>query len=332
MSEPRAAVRPATGLVAQMLAGNRRALARVISIVEHGGADARAVLAKLHQHTGRAHVVGITGPPGAGKSTLVNELALELRGRGHSIAIIAVDPTSPFTGGAVLGDRIRMQPLGGDSGVFVRSMASRGQLGGIARATGDVIKVFDAAGFEIVIVETVGAGQAEVEIAREAHTVVVVEAPGLGDDIQATKAGILEIADIFVVNKADREGADRTMRHLRMMLQLGMPKTTGEETWTVPVLSAVATRGEGIGALVDALERHRAHVRDAGQLARRERLTHELETILQAMVLDLIRSRVPEEHRRQLLDQIESRAVDPFTAAEDLLGAALGVDSHISSP
>src|SRR4051794_21394115 len=190
------------GLVDRMLAGDRRALARAISIVEHGGADARAVLEKVYPHTGRAQIVGVTGPPGAGKSTLVNEIALDLRRRQRSVAIVAVDPTSPFSGGAVLGDRIRMQPLGGDAGIFVRSMATRGELGGIAQATGDVIKVFDAAGFDLVIVETVGAGQAEVEIARAAHTTIVVEVPGLGDDIQATKAGILEIADIFVVNKA----------------------------------------------------------------------------------------------------------------------------------
>src|SRR4051795_1197732 len=209
------------GLVDRMLAGDRRALARAISIVEHGGADARTVLEKLYPHTGRAQIVGVTGPPGAGKSTLVNEIALELRRRQRSVAIVAVDPTSPFSGGAVLGDRIRMQPLGGDAGIFVRSMASRGRLGGIARATGDAICLLDAAGFEIVLVETVGAGQSEVEIAGAAQTTLVIEVPGMGDDVQSIKAGILEIADIFVVNKADREGADALISQLRAMLRLG---------------------------------------------------------------------------------------------------------------
>ncbi len=309
-------------LIDRLLAGERRALARTISIVEHGGVDARAALRKLYPHTGRAHILGVTGPPGGGKSTLVNELALELRRRGRTVAIVAVDPTSPFTGGAILGDRIRMQPLGGDRGIFVRSMASRGELGGIARATGDVVKVFDAAGFDIVVVETVGAGQAEVEIAREAQTTLVVQVPGLGDDVQATKAGILEIADIFVVNKADREGADKTQRQLQMMLQLGDAPGEG---WDIPIILTVATRGEGIGAVVDAIEGHRAYLQESGSLEQRERdrVGRELRMILQNMALDLVRERVPEEQRLRFVNQIQARAIDPYTAAEQLLGEAL---------
>jgi LAO/AO transport system kinase len=312
------------GLIAQVLAGERRAVSRAVSIVEHGGADAREILAKLYHSTGRAHLVGVTGPPGAGKSTLVNELALEMRRRGRSVAIVAVDPSSPFTGGAILGDRIRMQPLGGDPGVFVRSMASRGQLGGIARTTGDVVKVFDAAGFDLIIVETVGAGQAEVEIAREAHTTLVVEVPGLGDDIQALKAGILEIADIFVVNKADREGADKTRRQLQMMLHLAEQAGDG---WEIPILLAVATRSEGITAVVDALERHRRYLQESGKLIQRERnrIERELHMIVQAMALDLIRTRVSAGQHAALVERIQDRAVDPYTAAEELLGDALGV-------
>src|SRR5690349_19336987 len=230
-------------LVESILSGNRRALARGITVVETGGAPARELLGALYASTGRAHIVGITGAPGVGKSTLVNALALSWRRAGKTIGIVAVDPTSPFTGGAILGDRIRMQPLGGDPGVFVRSMASRGRLGGIARATGDTIDLLDAAGFDMVLVETVGAGQGEVEIASAAHTTVVIEVPGMGDDVQAIKAGILEIADVFVVNKADREGADATIRQLRSMLHLGGPARDG---WSPPIVPAVAMRDEGI--------------------------------------------------------------------------------------
>jgi LAO/AO transport system kinase len=329
MSDPRgngAGTQP--GLVARLLSGDRRALARAISIVEYGGPDARAVLAKLYPYTGRAHLLGVTGPPGAGKSTLVSELVLELRRRDRTVAVIAVDPSSPFSGGALLGDRIRMQPLGGDSGVFVRSMASRGQFGGIARATGDVVKVCDAAGFDVVVVETVGAGQAEVEIAREAQTIVVVEVPGLGDDVQAIKAGILEIADIFVVNKADRDGAEQCRRQLQMMLRLGVPAHgAASEGWQIPVLTTVAIRREGIAAVVDAVEQHRAYLEASGRWAERERerVVRELHAILQNLALDLVHSRVPCEQRSEVVDQIQARALDPYTAAEHLLADALGV-------
>jgi GTPase len=208
------------GLAEAVLAGDRRAIARLITRIENDAAGAHAELAQLYAHTGRAHILGITGAPGAGKSTLVNELAKAYRADSRRVGVLAVDPTSPFSGGAVLGDRIRMRDLSGDSGVFIRSMATRGSLGGLARATASAIKVLDAAGFDVVMVETVGAGQSEVEIAQTAHTVVVVEAAGMGDDVQAIKAGLLEIADVFAVNKADRPGADHTIAALEMLLDL----------------------------------------------------------------------------------------------------------------
>ncbi len=304
--------------------GDRRALSRLVTIVENGGEDGHRALAKLYQYTGNAHVIGVTGPPGAGKSTLVNELALEFRRRGMTVGILAVDPTSPFTGGAILGDRIRMQPLGNDPSVFVRSMASRGQLGGIARATGDVIKVLDAAGFDRVIVETIGAGQAEVEIAREAHTTIVVEVPGLGDDVQAIKAGILEIADVFLVNKADHEDAEKTRRHLQAMMQLGGALREG---WNVPIVMTVAIKGTGIAEAVDAIEGHWEHLKTSGHLAERERgrIVREFRTILQGMALDLIRERVPQAQREAIVTRIQARELDPYTAAERMLAEALGV-------
>jgi LAO/AO transport system kinase len=303
-----------------LLSGNRRALARAITAVETGGASARALLSAIYARTGRAHIVGITGAPGAGKSTLVNALALHWRRSGKTIGIIAVDPTSPFTGGAILGDRIRMQPLGGDPGIFIRSMASRGRLGGIARATGDAIDLLDAAGFDIVVVETVGAGQGEVEIASAAHTTLVIEVPGMGDDVQAIKAGILEIADIFVVNKADREGADATIRQLRAMLHLGGPPRDG---WEPPILPAVAMREEGISAIADAVERHLQHLRAAGGLAVREqaRAARELQLIVQETALERVRTRVADAIWNTLVGQIARRELDPYTAAEELLAS-----------
>src|SRR5512136_427352 len=208
-------------LVEQALAGNRRALARLISQVENDGSLAAQTLAAIFARTGRARVVGVTGSPGTGKSTLVSELAKAYRSAGQTVGIVAVDPTRPFTGGAILGDRIRMRDLSGDPGVFIRSMATRGSLGGLARTTADVISVLDASGWDQILVETVGAGQSEVDIARTAQSTLVIEAPGLGDDVQAIKAGILEIADILVVNKADRPGVENTARALRAMLDLG---------------------------------------------------------------------------------------------------------------
>jgi LAO/AO transport system kinase len=331
-------------LVEQVLAGRRRAIARTISLVEDNGDEAQRALAALHPHTGQAHIIGVTGPPGSGKSTLVNALALRFRQataeHQPTVAIIAVDPTSPFSGGAILGDRIRMRDLAGDRGIFIRSMASRGNLGGLARATADAVKVLDAAGYDLIIVETVGAGQAEVDIARTAHTTVVVEVPGLGDDIQAIKAGILEIADVFAVNKADLEGADHAVMALQMMLDLNsagahtvmhhgrlMKAVTSadiaekEPVWRPPIHMTVATRREGIAELAEAILAHRDHLEQTGGLARRERerAAAELEMIVQHESLRQVLSRTNRDQLSSLIDRIVQRELDPYSASQRLL-------------
>jgi LAO/AO transport system kinase len=308
-------------LISRLRSGERRALARAITLVEQGGAPARALLAEAYPHTGAAHLVGITGPPGAGKSTLVTTLAQEWRRRGQSVGIIAVDPTSPFTGGAVLGDRIRMQVLGGDPQVFIRSMASRGRLGGLARATADAATLLDAAGFDVVLIETVGAGQGEVDIARAAQTTIVVEVPGMGDDVQSIKAGVLEIADLFVVNKADREGADKTVRQLRAMLHLGAHVPGA---WEPPVLTAVASAGQGSAAIVDAAARHAAYLRESGQAAARARAAAERE--LTAAVQELAVERLRGASWEERVAQIAQRSRDPYSAAEALVAGMRGED------
>src|SRR6266540_583180 len=256
-----------------ILEGNRLALARLLTQVENDSAEGRTALAELFPHTGGAHLIGVTGAPGTGKSSLVNQLALHYRrNEDKKIAIIAVDPSSPFTGGAVLGDRVRMRDLSGDNGIFIRSMASRGAVGGLARTTASIAQVFDAAGFDIVIIETVGAGQSEVEVARLAHTTIVVEAPGLGDEIQAIKAGILEIADVLVINKADRPGVENTERALRSSLELAHPTkrvfrhhgqamtmstpTVDETIWIPPINKTVATESKGIAEVAESIARH----------------------------------------------------------------------------
>jgi LAO/AO transport system kinase len=349
---PQVSARLATDgeLVEGVLAGNRRAIARAITLVENDGNKAQFTLAALHPHTGRAHIVGITGPPGSGKSSLVNALTLYFRKANgdrppKTVGIVAVDPTSPFSGGAILGDRIRMRDLTGDPGIFIRSMASRGNLGGLAWATADAVKVLDAAGFDLIIIETVGAGQAEVDIARTAHTTVVVEVPGLGDDIQAIKAGILEIADVFAVNKADLEGADHAVMALRMMLDLssgGMRHRRLQgaasviqvveaarqaaslpegPSWRPPIQKTVATRREGIAELADAILAHRAYLEESGGLAwrERERAAAELEMIVQQVSLRKVLARTNGVHLASLIDQIVKRELDPYSASQQLL-------------
>ncbi len=324
-------------LVSDLLSGNRRALARAISQVEDDGSEAHVLLAALYPHTGRSHVVGITGAPGTGKSTLVNALAKAYRAMGKTVGIIAVDPTSPFSGGALLGDRVRMRDLAGDPGIFIRSMATRGSLGGLARATADVILVLDAAGFDRILVETVGVGQAEIDIASAAHTTIVVEAPGLGDEVQAIKAGVLEIADLFAVNKADREGADHTVMALQMMQGLAPapaghhaaqrrvahpePGPQPDGSWLPPITKTVATRGEGVEALRDWVERHADYLRETGQLARREtvRAATALDHILRDRLLAALLARLPDGRLEQLIEAIARREVDPYTAADRLL-------------
>ena len=266
-------------LARELLAGSTRALARGLTWVESGGERAEALVARLYPRTGRAHVVGLTGAPGSGKSTLARALAHAARARGRTVGVLAVDPSSPFSGGAILGDRIRMNDLVLDPGVFIRSMATRGALGGLCRAAADGVDLLDAAGRDLILVETVGVGQDEVDVMRLAHTVVVVSVPGLGDDVQALKAGLLEIADLHVVNKTDREGADRTLAELRSMLTLlppvespaGPDGAPAGEPWVPPVLGASAAREEGIEALMDALDGHMAYLKTSGELDRRWR-------------------------------------------------------------
>jgi LAO/AO transport system kinase len=302
----------------RVLTGDPRALARLISWVEDESPAARKALAVLYPHTGRAHLVGVTGAPGTGKSSLVNEMAKEYRRQGLTVGIIAVDPTSPFSGGAILGDRIRMRELSGDAGIFIRSMATRGSLGGLARATSDAVKVLDAAGFERVLVETVGAGQAEVDIARTAHTTIVVEVPGMGDDIQAIKAGILEIADVFAVNKADRDGADSTVIALDMMMDLNGPEPG---RWRPPIVKTVAIRGEGVPELVAQAEAHYDHLCASGLLARKEeeRVRDELLSLVQhELTANLLAMLAPGE-----LDgwvrRVARREADPYAAARKMV-------------
>ena len=310
-------------LIERLLTGDRRAIARLITIIENDGAEAQEALAALYPHTGRAHIVGVTGAPGTGKSTLVNELAKVYRQRDRTVGIIAVDPSSPFSGGALLGDRIRMRDLSGDPGIFIRSMATRGTLGGLARATADAINVLDAAGYQTILVETVGAGQAEVDIAKAAHTTIVVEAPGLGDEIQAFKAGITEIADIFVVNKADREGADRAVMALQMILDLDHSSHLSSQApgWRPPICKTIALHGEGVGAVVEAVEEHAAYLRESGNLQRRERerLEQELRSMITQEMARSFFERLDEAQFHRLVDSIVRRELDPYSAAALLL-------------
>lgn len=318
--------------------GDRLALARVLTQVENRTVDGRAALDELFPLTGKAHLIGVTGAPGTGKSSLVNRLALHFRGEEKRVAIAAVDPSSPFTGGALLGDRVRMKDLSGDAGVFIRSMASRGSLGGLAQATAAVVQVFDAAGYDIILIETVGAGQGEVDIARLAHTTLVVEAPGLGDDIQAIKAGILEIADILVLNKADRPGVENTEKALRSMLELAhptrddhmhhgpdaraeAPEDADSAGWIPPIIKTVATEGLGIAELAAQISRHAEYLRASGSWARREqtRLAAEVEALLQQTLIDGFRSTLSRQRYDEILRRVFARDLSPAAAVEALL-------------
>jgi GTPase len=307
-----------TDIVTRLLAGDRRALARVVTLIENGAPETRAILAEMHTHGGHAHIVGFTGSPGAGKSTLVMQLARELRRRELRIGILAVDPSSPFTGGAILGDRIRMQELAGDPNVFIRSMASRGSLGGLAASTRDVVRALDAAGFDTIIIETVGAGQAEVEIVRAAQSVVVVTVPGMGDDIQAIKAGILEIADIFVVNKADRPGADQTAAELRMLLNLDEHRK--ERVWRVPIVRTNAMTGDGVHELADKLAAHLAMLRTSGMLASRsgQQARSEMLALLHQALVEKIEATIGADEWDRLVAEVVERNRDPYTTADEL--------------
>jgi LAO/AO transport system kinase len=304
-------------LVQGVLAGDRRSIARAITIIENNTAEAPKLIASIYPRTGKAHIIGLTGPGGSGKSTLIEKIVREYRRRGKTVGVVAVDPTSPFTGGAFLGDRIRMQELSTDQGVFIRSMATRNYPGGIAKATKDAVKILDAAGKDIVIVETVGAGQSEVEIIKVAQTVVVIHAPGLGDEIQAIKAGLMEIADIFVVNKADRENADKAVMDIQSILQLN----NKEKPWKTPILKTVALTGEGVAQLVEKLEEHRRFLEK--ETERRKSLLgaeSELVEALKEKVVNAIIEELKKEGKfEELLQKIMKREIDPASAAEKLL-------------
>jgi LAO/AO transport system kinase len=317
----RPAVDPAIDtLITNVRAGKRKSIARLMSLAESSGEAGKSALSELHRHTGRAHVVGLTGVPGSGKSTMVRALAQKFRGGGRTVGIVAVDPSSPFSGGAILGDRIRMLELAGDPGVYIRSMATRGALGGLARATLDVVDVLDVAGFDIVLIETVGVGQDEVDVVQAAHSVIVISAPGLGDEIQAIKAGVLEIADIHVVSKCDRSEASETVADLRAMLRLGSLGRDSHAAWKVPVVAASAQKHEGIDRLVEAIDYHRKHLAESGELASRNRRILQMR-ILKA-VEDIVRERLLGQNRERLdrlIDSALERELDPYTAARRLL-------------
>lgn len=325
-------------LTQSILEGNRLALARLLTQVENDAPGGRESLTELFPHTGRAHLIGVTGAPGTGKSSLVNQLALGYRRNADKkVAIVAVDPSSPFTGGAVLGDRVRMRDLSGDEGVFIRSMATRGSLGGIAQKTASVVQVFDAAGYEIIIIETVGAGQSEVDVARLAHTTIVVEAPGMGDEIQAIKAGILEIADVLVINKADRPGVENTERALRSTLELAHPTKrvfrhhgkmmelsapdTAPDIWIPSIVKTVATEGKGIDELIESIAKHAAHLHQSGdRLARdRARLESEMESLLQEALIDRFMETIPQQNYEEILGNVVNRNISPYEAVKLLV-------------
>jgi LAO/AO transport system kinase len=297
-----------------VLAGRARPIGRAISEVERDSGDVPEILRRVFRETGRARIIGITGPPGAGKSTLVLRLAQAYRREGKTVGVVAVDPSSPFTGGAILGDRIRMSEIYTDPGVFIRSMATRGALGGLARATSDAVDILDAAGFQVILIETVGVGQDEVDVVRAADTTAVVLVPGLGDDIQAIKAGILEIADVFIINKAEREGADRAVSELSMMLDLSLR----EQTWRPPIVKTTAPSGAGVPEAVRALEAHGEHLAQSAEGGRRRalRARSRLLALLEDRFRRTIEARAPEpDGLEEAVKSVTARREDPYSAA-----------------
>ncbi len=310
-------------VASQIRQGNRLALSRLLTWIENENPEGRAAIDNLFELTGKAFIIGITGPSGSGKSTLVNRLAIQLAGGPdipESVAVLAIDPSSPFSGGAILGDRVRMRDLMEHPEIFVRSAATRGALGGLARAASEMVLALEAGGFDFILVETVGAGQSEVDIARLAHTTLVVEAPGLGDDIQAAKAGILEIADILVVNKADKSGADAAARSLATMLEIGAesaaPNRTERETWKVPVLKTSALNDEGIDELAAVIRQHKAYLENSGEWQRRAqtRLDDLFDRLLREKLFAEWKRNIENREYEQILGEVHSRNISPYQA------------------
>ncbi|MCA1822761.1 MAG: methylmalonyl Co-A mutase-associated GTPase MeaB [Mycobacteriales bacterium] len=323
MTSPVRAAHDVGDLVRRALDGEQRAVGRLISLVEDAAPELREVMAALAPQTGRARVIGVTGSPGVGKSTTTAALVTAYRARELRVGVLAVDPSSPFSGGALLGDRVRMQDHATDAGVFIRSMASRGHLGGLSWATPQAVRVLDAAGCDVVLVETVGVGQAEVEVASLADTTLVLLAPGMGDAIQAAKAGILEVADVFVVNKADRDGADSAVRDLRNMISQGDGPHTG---WKPPIVKTIASRGEGIAELVGEVDRHHEWLTTTGELQRRR--TARAEAEIEAIAVEGLRERMGDLHGAAglpgLANRVVSGEIDPYAAADQLVADLTG--------
>ncbi len=304
-------------LVQLALSGDKKAIARLITLVENDEERAREIVKRIYPHTGKAYVVGITGPPGSGKSTLLDKLIKLAREDGHRVGVIAIDPTSPFTGGALLGDRLRMQRHSTDPGVFIRSMATRGSLGGLAKATNDAIKVLDASGYDLIFVETVGVGQIEVDIVKTADTVVLVTVPGLGDEVQAIKAGLMEVADIFAINKADREGVEMVYLELKMALEFEREKWK-QLGWEPPIVETTAFTLKGVRPLWEAIKRHREYMESSRRLKERRafRAREEVKTIIASSIAKRVEEKLEKGESRELIEKVVERKLDPYSASQ----------------